>query len=159
VTIDQAIATALGLYPGATVIEAELAYWNRTVLAWDVKLNNGLAVYVDATTGQVLEIEPIRGFPTPIAPAPTVPAGTVMPPAPTATFIPPTATTTTTITVEQATEIALALYPGNVVVQVDYTRWGGRDSTIMAWDVKLGNGLAVYVNATSGQVLEVEPWR
>jgi uncharacterized membrane protein YkoI len=142
--MEQAIAIALGLYPGATVIEAELTRkggpWDGR-LAWDVKLNNGLAVYVDAVTGEVLEIEPIGGGPggpgEPGEPGEPNPGEAV-------------------ITRDQAVTIALALYPGANVLEVDLTRKGGPWNGRLAWDVKLNNRWAVYVDALTGQVLEVE---
>ncbi|MCU0513041.1 MAG: PepSY domain-containing protein [Anaerolineae bacterium] len=178
IDLQEATAIALGQYPGAQVVLAELTRRGPRQSgpqAWDVKLNNGLAVYVDAASGAILELEPWsqarevrggrgrdeRGGPPPWAgfpggrraweaqqgraPAQGVPAQS--------------SPATTAITLEQATAIALAQYPGAQVVLAELTRRGPRQSGPQAWDVKLNNGLAVYVDAASGAILELEAWR
>jgi len=57
VNLQQAVTIALSLYPEAEVIEVERTRERGRVL-FDVKLDNGLAVYVDSQSGEVIEVEP-----------------------------------------------------------------------------------------------------
>lgn len=180
IDLSTALAQARALYPNAQLVEAELTRWDNGALAWDIKLNNGLAVYVDARSGQVLEIEPWgrqarparqerrgpppwAGFPggrraweaQQGAPAfrPVGPPAVVPPVQPQAQTRP---RASTSLSFQQAVAIAQAQFPGAQLVEAELTRW---DNGAPAWDVKLNNGFAVYVHAQTGQILEIEPWR
>ena len=53
ITVDEAKAAALEAYPGTNVVEVELEREHGT-LVYEVGLDNGLEVMVDASTGAVL---------------------------------------------------------------------------------------------------------
>jgi uncharacterized membrane protein YkoI len=125
---------------------------NAGRLLWDVVLNNGFAVYVDATTGAIVEIEPVRGVNVTLTPV--LPDVTAVP------TLTGTPSDSATITRQQAESIALALYPGATVVRAELTTPPtGVNAGRLLWDVVLSNQLAVYVDATTGQVVEIEPVR
>ncbi len=128
VSFNQARAIALAQFPGT-----RLVYGERTreagVLAWDMKLNNGIAVYINAQTGAVIKQERWRG-------------GVVTPPpAP--------------ITLAQARNIALAQYPGTRVVRHQRLREAG----VLVWQMRLDNGMAVYLHGRTGEIIRHERWR
>lgn len=155
ITYERAVQIALAQYPGAQVIGAELTRKGGRfsgALAWDIKLNNGLAVYVSATNGAILEIEPIRGGPPPREPRGRGPRGPRGGP-------PLVNYSEATISYERALQIALSVYPNAQVIGAELTRKGGPFGGALAWDVKLNNGFAVYVSATDGSILEIEPLR
>lgn len=189
VDLNEARQIALRYYPNAQVIEIELVTENG-IQAWDVMLDNGMAVYIHAETGAVIEFEPWeryedgrhwrdddddddddngdgqwregRGGPPPWAGIPggrrawenqrggagmdePVGGGNQGGAA--------------LITFERAREIALAQYPGTTLIEGELTRRGPRNGGQLAWDMKLSNGMAVYVDASTGAILELEPWR
>lgn len=53
ITADEAKAAVLGAYPGTSAVEVELEREHGT-LVYEVELDNGLEVLVDANTGTVL---------------------------------------------------------------------------------------------------------
>lgn len=56
VTITQAIETVQAVNPGTTVIDINLERENNK-LAWEAELNNGLEVYVDANTREIIKTD------------------------------------------------------------------------------------------------------
>jgi uncharacterized membrane protein YkoI len=141
---NEAQAIALAQYPDASVVTVDRTteYGAR---AWDVMLDNGMAVYVNAQTGAIIELEPWRsdwqrpvdsGFVVPLMDADPVDIGS------------------DGVDVDEARSIALSFYPDAAVVALDLERADGID----AWDVMLDNGMAVYINAGTGAVIEFERW-
>lgn len=55
ITPDQAQAAVLAANPGATALEVKLEKGNGAQLVYEVKLNNGVVVYVDPNSGQILK--------------------------------------------------------------------------------------------------------
>jgi len=146
ISIRQAQDIALSLYPGAAVVLAELTF-EGNVQAWDVKLNNGIAVYINASTGAILETEPWQN---------SRQQGMLLPPTSTDINAPPGNMGANGVSFEQARTIALSLYPNTTVVEAKLEL--KRSLGVQAWDVKLSNGIAVYINALTGQVIELETW-
>lgn len=139
ISASQAADIALERYPNNTIVEVDL-YRENSRPVWDVDLSSGLSVYVDATSGNIIEVErdweevadgnddwddnwnddmPVSG---------------------------------TAISAEQARQIALGRYPNAQAFDVDLERERGR----LLWDVALTNGLAVYVDANSGNIVDIE---
>ncbi|MBD2778498.1 PepSY domain-containing protein [Iningainema tapete] len=56
VTMVEAIETVLAANPGTAAIDVNLEYENNN-LAWEVKLNNDLEVYIDANTKEIVKTE------------------------------------------------------------------------------------------------------
>ncbi|MCX7594639.1 MAG: PepSY domain-containing protein [Fischerella sp.] len=56
VTINQAIETVQAANPGTTVIDVNLERENNK-LVWEAELNNGLDVYVNANTREIIKTE------------------------------------------------------------------------------------------------------
>lgn len=56
ISSSQAAAIALQVYPNATVTDIELSMLGGRMV-WDVRLSNGVRIFVDATTGIRLRIE------------------------------------------------------------------------------------------------------
>ncbi|MEZ4592775.1 MAG: PepSY domain-containing protein [Chloroflexota bacterium] len=57
VSMSAAIATALARFPGAALVEAELEEEEDGLLVYDILLDNETAVYINATTGEIVEVE------------------------------------------------------------------------------------------------------
>lgn len=145
INIMEAESLALTVYPDAAVLLTERDFEDG-VQAWDVKLDNGMAVYISVQTGMILEIEPWQGGWD--AGVPFV-------------FVPPNVIEADMMDVgedgvdfREAQAIALAYYPDAEVIEVDLEPENG----IEAWDVVLDNGMAVYINAMTGDVLAFEAW-
>jgi uncharacterized membrane protein YkoI len=190
VDVQEAQSIALSYYPDATVVEVDRDIEGGINL-WDVMLDNGMAVYLNAVTGALIEFEPWNPFgrswdnderdgwggPPPWAGFPggrraweasqgEMPggasnvAGDIDGTTTGGTATGGTATGgTATITFEQALEIALNQYPNTTLVEGELTRRGPWNRGALAWDLELSNGMAVYVDATTGTILEVERWR
>lgn len=135
VGFTQALDIALAQYPGTLLIKAELEPRERTrgmgPLTWDLKLSNGMAVYVDATTGAVVEVEPWGGRRGPSG----TPVGT-----PAVSF-------------EQAVSAAQALYPNLTFREVKLEQAGRREGYAVVWRIEYGRGATVMIDANSGVVL------
>jgi uncharacterized membrane protein YkoI len=148
ISASQAADIALERYPNDAVIEVDFDRENGRPV-WDVDLRSGLSVYVDATSGNIFEVERDGRDWDAIADwdddrndwddwdddwddMPVV---------------------DTAISAEQAQQIALGRYPNTQAFDIDLERERGR----LLWDVELTNGLAVYVDATSGNIIEIEP--
>jgi uncharacterized membrane protein YkoI len=134
--LNQALNIALTQYPGALLVSAELEPRERSrdrgPLTWDLKLNNGMAVYVDARSGQIVETEPwrMRGNLNPI-------------------------TTLPMIDLDQALGIARSVIGDRPFEEVDLEFRVPRHNYALAWRVDFGRGARVYIDATSGNILEV----
>jgi uncharacterized membrane protein YkoI len=132
VSSNQAQSVATALYAGATPVNVELTT-NNGRRVWDVELDNGLAVYVDVNTGDVIEVERIGSNDD-------------------SDDIDAPGDTSTSISVVEAQRIATNLYPGTTVIDTDLEFNYGR----RVWDVELSNGIAVYVDVTTGDIVEIE---
>lgn len=143
-TSAEAQAIALDYYPDATVILVEREFYDENQL-WDVKLDNGMAVYVNAQTAAIVELEPWQGewdgidlanFVLPIQDVEPIEVGNGG------------------VDFLQAKAIALRYYPGTSIVALELDD----DNEFFAWDAMLNNGMAVYIHAETGEVLEFEMW-
>jgi hypothetical protein len=143
-TATEAEAIVLEHYPDTSVVLVEREFDDDTQL-WDVKLNNGLAVYVNAQSGAIVELEPWQGewdgidlanFVLPIQDVEPIEVGNGG------------------VDFLQAEAIALRYYPGASVVALELDD----DNEFFAWDVMLNNGMAVYIHTETGEVLEFEMW-
>lgn len=144
---QEARAIALALYPNASVMVVESVVENG-VQAWDVKLSNGLAVYIHATTGAIIEIESWD-----VNTAPDIQMNVADLPPPVANPN-PVNIGTDGVNFFEAQQIALSYYPNALVVKAELTD----EDTIRAWDVHLNNGVAVYIHVQTGAVIEFEGW-
>lgn len=131
VSSEQARNVATALYPDATPVRVELTT-NNGRRAWDVELDNRWAVYVDALTGDVIEVERVDVRDDDDTDAPS--------------------DTSAAISAVEAQRIALALYPDANAIDTDLEVEDGR----RVWDVELDNGVSVYVDVMTGEVVEVE---
>jgi len=144
-TIDasQAASIALESYPNDTIIEIDFERENNRPM-WDVDMSSGISVYIDATSGNILEVErdsqddwDDRDDQDDWDDDMTMTG---------------TTTGTTAISAEQAYQIALERYPNTQAFDIDLERERGT----LLWDVELSNGLAVYVDANSGSIVDIE---
>lgn len=149
VSIARAEQIITQTYPNVTIVSIQRTQQNNT-LVWEARLADGTVVYVDAQTGEITgRVQTVQPVPPVVAP----PAGRPAVPAPAAVrSLPP-------IGFEQALNIALGQYPGTALIKAELEpREGTRGTGPLTWDMKMSNGMAVYVDATSGAVVEVEPW-
>jgi uncharacterized membrane protein YkoI len=148
-TIDasQAATIALERYPNDTVIEVDFDRENGRPV-WDVDLSSGLSVYIDATSGNIFEVEradiertgddwdDVEDWDDDVADW-----DDDMPVA-----------GTTAISADQARQIAVGRYPNTQAFDIDLEHERGR----LLWDVELTNGLAVYIDANNGNIVDIE---
>jgi uncharacterized membrane protein YkoI len=125
----DAIALAVERYPGTIFEEAELDERDDR-LVYIIELDNGLEVTIDANTGAYLytELDGERWVGEP-----------------------PFAESAS-ISFEEALQTARDLFPDATVDEWELTTEEGR----LVYDIELDNGVAVYVDATTGTVVEVE---
>jgi uncharacterized membrane protein YkoI len=137
IDFEQALSIALSQYPNTALIKAELEPAERTGgmgdLMWDMKMSNGMAVYVDATSGTVVELEPWGGRRGPNG----TPVGT---PA---------------IDLSQALSIAQGYFPQGTFTEIKLEQSGRREGYVIVWKVEFGRGAEVIIDANSGDVLRV----
>lgn len=57
VSIEQAIAIATDQYPNSSVSEVELERTSRGTLVWEVELSNDVEIEIDASSGNIIEID------------------------------------------------------------------------------------------------------
>lgn len=145
ISASRAADIALERYPNDSIIEVDL-YRENGRLVWDVDLRSGLSVYVDATSGNIFEVERRRRDWDDVADWDDAWDDDWNDDKPVAG---------TTISAEQARQIALGRYPNTQAFDIDLERERGRQ----LWDVELSNGMAVYVDANSGAIVEIEPIR
>ncbi len=145
IDLTRAQEIARAQYPDATIVKVERTFENGRWL-WDVKFDNGMAVYVDAQSGVIVEMEAWRS-----GRAAGVPRGWVAP------VTSPTAVDVGTdgVSLQEALSIAQSYYPDAAPFEADLERERGHD----VWDIKLDNGIAVYIDARNGAVLEFEVLR
>jgi uncharacterized membrane protein YkoI len=145
IDLTRAQEIARAQYPDATIVKVERTFENGRWL-WDVKFDNGMAVYVDDQSGVIVEVEAWRS-----GRAAGVPRGWVAPvTSPTAVDI-----GTDGVSLQEALSIAQSYYPDAAPFEADLERERGHD----VWDIKLDNGIAVYIDARNGAVLEFEVQR
>lgn len=118
------------------------------ISVWDVMLDNGMAVYINAQTGDIIAFEPWRnrwseeqhnpwrayGIDTGSTPAsatsPAVAGG---------------------ITRDRAIQIALAQFPGTTVIKITT----GTEYGVPVWDVELSNGMTLDIARVTGAIIEI----
>lgn len=122
ISFDRALDIALAQFPEAELVAAGL---ERGV--WDIKLSNGIAVYINARTGRIIELEPWEGDRATIA-------------APLVRF-------------EEALGIAQAFYPRRNFTTVELEQAGRREGFALVWKIEFGRGQEVYIDAMTGNVL------
>lgn len=153
VNIARAEEIITQTYPGVTIVSIQRTQQNNATV-WEARLADGTLVYVDAQTGEItgrVQAAPPAVVP-PVAPPVIQPPRPAPAPAAAVRGLPP-------VGFEQALSIALGQYPGTQLIKAELEpREGTRGTGPLTWDMKLSNGMAVYVDATSGQVVEVEPW-
>lgn len=145
INIDQATAqqTALSLYPSETIVSIERETEDG-IAVWDVKLSNGIAVYIHSQTGNVVEIERWSG------------AGRNE--ARMAMFILPESSPTPIeigtdgVDVNEAQQIALSYYPDSTILEVTLEREDG----LAGWEVVLSNGMVITLESQTGTLLELD---
>lgn len=137
VGFDQALSIALGQYPGTSLIKAELEPLEGTrgtgPLTWDMKMSNGMAVYVDAASGQVVQLEPWGGR--------RGPSGTPV--------------STPAISLSQALSIAQGVFPGRDFIEIELEVGGRREGYVTVWKVDFGRRAEVVIDANNGTVLRI----
>jgi len=142
ISASQAADIALERYPNDAVIEVDFDRENGRPV-WDVDLRSGLSVYVDANSGNIFEVERDGRDWDDVADWDDDWGDDWDDDMPVAS---------TAISAEQARQIALGRYPNTQAFDIDLERERGR----LLWDVELTNGLAVYVDANSGNIVDIE---
>lgn len=122
ISFDRALEIATSQFPDAELVAAGL---ERGV--WDIKLSNGISVYINARTGRITELEPWDGDRAPI----DVPI----------------------IRFEEALGIAQAFFPRRNFVTVELEQAGRREGFALVWKIEFGRGQEVYIDAMTGEVL------
>jgi uncharacterized membrane protein YkoI len=142
ITVDVALKIAAEINPDAAVTEIRLKR-ERGVMVYRVEFNDRLRILIDARSGQILDMN-LRGGgahdetygegwldETPLSASALVPSA-------------------------QALQAVLDLFPETApeiaVDEWELTRVEGR----LVYDIELNNGFAVYVDATTGAVIETE---
>lgn len=132
ISYEQALQVAQSRFPGAQPVEVKLERKGRRhgyITVWDIKLNNGYEVEVNAVNGTIFEIKAMRRLPPTIDPA------------------------NAAISQAQAEQTATARFGGNAVFS-RLKQLGRRDGYALVWEVVLSNGYRVEVNATTGAIFK-----
>jgi len=158
INLQEAIGIAQALYPSAQVIKTEFVK-TATPPYYVIGLDNGRSVFINATTKEIIQITAAQAPSVAGVTPPTAPLLPVVPPARGAPPAGAAAASGVLISVEQAIRIAQERFPNTQVLDVDLERKGRRHGFVTAWDVKLSNGYAVYVNAANGAIVEIELMR
>jgi uncharacterized membrane protein YkoI len=138
VTLAQAQTIASNLYPGASALTTEIiSRDNRQV--WDVELDNGIAVYVDVQTGEVIETERIDDSGNGNGSGDGGSDGS-------------DSGDGSMISSAEASNIALARFPDLQVIDT----WLGSENGRPVWYVDMSNGSELYIDAITGEILEVD---
>ncbi|MEM9954977.1 MAG: PepSY domain-containing protein [Chloroflexota bacterium] len=134
ITVDEAIATALGLFPNSVVNDIDLDFEDG-ILVWDIELDDDTrSVDINALTGEVLD------FDSDFSSDSTSNTNAVD-------------SQTATISSDEAIAIALTIFPNSTVSDIDLDYEDG----ILVWDIELdGDARDVYVDAQTGNVLEFD---
>lgn len=122
ISFDRALEIALAEFPDAELVAAGLERGQ-----WDISLSNGIAVYVNARTGRIVQLEPWEGDRAAI----DVPL----------------------VRFEEALGIAQAFYPRRNFVTVELEQAGRREGFVLVWKIEFGRGQEVYIDAMTGEVL------
>ncbi len=159
VNIARAETIVQEAYPGTTIVSIQRTQFNNAA-TWEARLADGTVVYVDAQTGEI--VGRIQGGAVPPAVVPPAAPPAVVPPAarpavPAAPQISNIGAPAVSFT--RALEIALSQYPGTSLIKAELEpREGTRGRGPLTWDMKMSNGMAVYIDATTGAIVELEPW-
>lgn len=146
VSIAQAEAIITQTYPGAVINSIQRTQQNN-VLVWEARLSDGMTIYVDAQTGEI-----IGRTQAPVAPVSNASSAQVTRPSVVTVGLP-------AVDFTQALSIAEAQYPGTLLIEAELEpQEGTRGTGPLTWDMKMNNGMAVYVDATTGAIVELEPW-
>lgn len=131
VSFDQAKATVLGEFSGATIIRADLhnldeePFWRFRLITTDAVL---VEIRIDATSGEVLRTKELDRAETP----------------------------TTEVSFDEAKATALAEFPGATINRVRLEEEDG----VLVWRFRLtstdGNESRVEVNAQSGEIVRID---
>lgn len=149
ITLEEAIAIALGQHPGANVLTTETENEGGVQL-YEIELDNRAEVEVDASAGTILPPEPEDspaddrddvGEGDDDAGESTVVNGQSQPDE----IVP----TNTGITADEAKQIAEDDNPGATAREVDFDREGAQDM----WEIEMSNNVEVEVDAHSGAIL------
>jgi uncharacterized membrane protein YkoI len=149
ITLEEAIAIALGQHPGAKVLATESEN-EAGIQLYEIELDNRAEVEVNANNGTVLPPEPENspsdnrddvGEDDDDAREATVVNGQSQPD----DVVP----TNTGITADEAKKIAEEANPGATALEVDFDHEGGKDM----WEIELSNNVEVEVDANSGSIL------
>lgn len=143
ITIGRAEAAILQVYPEVTVIAMQRVEQDGAFV-WEARLEDGTLIYVDARTADIIEVVPVSTEPV-IGPRPTI-----VPPAQPTALSPAPVRGLPAISFQRAVEIAKAQYPDAELVAAGLE--SGR------WDIQLSNGMAVYINARTGAIVQLEAW-
>jgi uncharacterized membrane protein YkoI len=150
ITLEEAIAIALGQHPGAKVLATESEN-EAGIQLYEIELDNHAEVEVDASNGTIQPDEPENspaddrddaGDDDDDAPQATQANGQEEP-------SDVTAPANTAITADEAKKIAEEANPGATALSVDFDHEGGHDM----WEVELNNNAEVEVDANSGAIL------
>ena len=165
VNIARAETIVQEAYPGTTIVSIQRTQFNNAAV-WEARLADGTVVYVDAQTGEIVGRIQGAAVPPAVVPPAVVPPA-VVPPA----VVPPAARPAVpaapqisnigapAVGFTRALEIALSQYPGTSLIKAELEpREGTRGRGPLTWDMKMSNGMAVYVDANTGAVVELEPW-
>jgi uncharacterized membrane protein YkoI len=173
ITPDEAKAAALEAYPGTNAVEVELERGNSTLI-YEVGLDNGLEVAVDANTGAVLGLdqEEADGAVTDDTDDAQGEVQSEVEAADEASDVDDVqqedehqsdeangpdkadevAPANTGITADDARAIAQEAYPGATVLAVEFDRVGG----VELFEAELDNGTDVRIDAHTGAILGTE---
>lgn len=169
VGIAQAETIITQTYPGV-VINSIQRVQHHGVLVWEARLLDGMTIYVDAQTGEIVgRVQaPSPSVTNPPTPRINPPNPLLNPPNPSVTPATRPAVATGRLSTVvglpavdfvQALSLAEAQYPGTLLIKAElepqeHTRGTGP----LTWDMKMSNGMAVYVDAETGAIVELEPW-
>jgi len=132
-TAAQAAEVALKTVPGGTVLEIDPGFEGGHAV-WEVLVrkpdNTGVELYIQASTGTVLKQKP--------ALVPAEAKGS-----------------STTVTIQQASETAVAAVPGGRLIEIDLGTFSGR--TVWEALVAGANGRTeIYIDASTGKIIKQE---
>ena len=163
VNIARAETIVQEAYPGTTIVSIQRTQFNNAA-TWEARLADGTVVYVDAQTGEIVgRIQGAVVPPAVVPPAarPDVPPAVVPPAARPAVPAAPLVGSfgTPPLNFARALEIALRQYPGTSLIKAQLEpREGSYGRGPLTWDMKMSNGMAVHIDATTGAVVELKPW-
>lgn len=134
ISFEQARQIAQQRFPNTQVIDAKLERMGRRhgyAAVWEIKLNNGYEVKVNATSGAIVEIKLMKKMPLTIDPAAAA------------------------ISQAQAEQIAVSNF-GSSALFSRLKREGAKHGYALVWEVLLSNGYKVKVNANTGSIFKVD---